>query len=299
MERDDDVRAACFSSLDVLSAQFGEELPYKGGLDRGFAYRGARVPFLTYQKGIYRARVQRGPAALAIVTSRESPYDDAETLDGFLYAYRAGSIDQPDNRALRAAHALGVPIVYFVGTRPWRYRPVYPCFVTEDNPAERRVLVSVGKMVGPLDEQEPVPLHEPLERRYAVSEARIRLHQARFRGLVLPAYRDQCTICRLKEVRLLDAAHILADTDPRGAAVVPNGVSLCSIHHRAFDQDLVGISPDYTVHVADRLLEDEDGPMLELLKGFDGRAIELPSRRAWRPDRERLAARFDRFREAA
>jgi hypothetical protein len=70
VQRDEDVRTACFLSLDVLRAQFGEELPYAGGLDRGFAFRGLpRVPFLNYQKGIHRARVQRGPAALSIQTS--------------------------------------------------------------------------------------------------------------------------------------------------------------------------------------------------------------------------------------
>jgi len=62
--------------------------------------------------------VQRGPAALLIQTSAKSPYRDVETPDGFLYDYRAGSIDQPDNRALRSAHELRIPLVYFVGTRP-------------------------------------------------------------------------------------------------------------------------------------------------------------------------------------
>ena len=37
---------------------------------------------------------------------------------GYLYAYRDGSIDQPDNRALRAAFTLQVPIIHFVSTRP-------------------------------------------------------------------------------------------------------------------------------------------------------------------------------------
>jgi putative restriction endonuclease len=72
-------------------------------------------------------------------------------------------------------------------------------------------------------------------------------------------------------------------------------VSLCSIHHRAFDQDLVGISPDYGVHVSRRLLDDEDGPMLELLKTFHGSAIVLPRQTGSRPDREMLARRFERF----
>ena len=107
----------------------------------------------------------------------------------------------------------------------------------------------------------------------------------RFRGVVLPAYREQCTVCRLKELRLLDAAHIVADANPLGTPAVSNGLSLCSIHHRAFDEDLVGVSPDYRVHVAQRLLEDEDGPMLDVLKGFEGTPIELPRRTAWQPHR--------------
>ena len=294
--RDDDVRASCFAALDVLCAQFGDDLPYKGGLDRGFAFRGSRVPFLNYQKGIYRAAVQRGAGALSINTSvSQKLYRDAETDLGFQYAYRAGSNDQPDNKALRAAHDLAVPIVYFVGSRPGWYRPLYPCYVTDDDPVEKRVLVSVGRMIGPLDEQEPVLTSDLVERKYAVREAKVRLHQARFRGLVLPAYSDRCAICTLKEIRLLDAAHIVGDSDPEGVAAVVNGVSLCTIHHRAFDQDLVGISPDYRVHVAPRLLDEDDGPMLELLKQFHKTPLHVPKQSRSRPDRDRLASRFERF----
>ena len=292
---DDSLRASCFASLDVLCAKHGEDIPYRGGLDAGFAFRGGRVPFLSPQKGIFRAAVQEGPAALSINTSANSPYDDEETPNGFYYAYRAGAIDQPDNRALRAAYAQATPLVYFIATRPGFYKPLYPAYVIADDPAAERVLVSPGRMVGPVDERDPILPDDPLERQYVVRETRVRLHQARFRGRVLVAYSSRCTICRLKETRLLDAAHIAGDLEPHGEPVVPNGLSLCSIHHRAFDQDLVGVSPDYTVQVSPRLLEDEDGPMLELLKAFHTSTIELPSRRAWRPDRDRLAERFDRF----
>jgi putative restriction endonuclease len=296
--RDDDVRSSCFASLDVLCAKFGEEVPYKDGLDAGFSFRGSRIPFLSHMKGIFRAAAQRGPAALSILTSYKSPYGDEETEEGILYAYRAGPIDQPDNRALRAVRELGVPVVYFVGTRPGWYRPFYPCFVIQDDPIAHPALVAKGEMIGHFEEREPSLSADPIERRYAAREMKVRVHQARFRGRVLPAYRDQCAICRLKEIRLLDAAHILADAE-RGEPAVSNGLSLCSIHHRAFDQELVGISPDYAVHVARGLLEDEDGPMLELLKGCEGSPIVLPDRRVNRPDRELLAARFDRFVRAA
>jgi putative restriction endonuclease len=282
--------------LDVLCAKHGEDVPYRGGLDQGFPFRGRRVPFLTPYKGIYRAAVQQGPAALSINTSYESPYDDQETDEGFLYAYRAGAAGEADNEALRAAHDVAAPIVYFVGTRPGWYRPTYPCYVLADFPLERRVLLSPGRMAGPIDEREPFPVEELLERRYVVRETRARVHQARFRGRVIPAYQHQCTICRLKETRLLDAAHIVGDMDPRGVPAIANGLSLCSIHHRAFDQNLVGVSPDYEVRVSSRLLEDDDGPMLDLLKGFHRAPIAVPTRRAWQPDRELLALRFEQFR---
>ena len=276
-------------------AQFGADVPYEGGLDRGFSFRGARVPFLNRQKGIYRAAVQRGPAALSIQTSAKSPYGDTLTEDGLVYAYRDGPVDQPDNRALRTAYELQVPLVYYFGTRPSWYRPFYPCYVVADDPSARAVVVSFGALVGPLDEREPTRLDEPIERRYVVRQVRARMHQSRFRGLVLPAYSDCCAVCRLREVRLLDAAHIVGDLEERGDAVVANGLSLCSIHHRAFDEDLVGVSPDYEVRVSSRLLEDEDGPMLEVLKGFHGQELHVPRSAPLRPDRERLAQRFDRF----
>jgi hypothetical protein len=70
-----------------------EDVPYRDGLDRGFAFRGRRVPYLNYQKGIYRAAVQGGPACLSINTSFRSPYEDEQTPIGFLYDYRAGDVD--------------------------------------------------------------------------------------------------------------------------------------------------------------------------------------------------------------
>jgi len=293
--RDEHLRNACFLWLEVLRARFGDDIPYRGGLDEGFPVRGRRVPFLSPQKGIFRAAAQEGPAALSVNTSTRSPYGDEETELGFLYAYRAGGAELPDNRSLRAAFALQVPIVYFIATRPGWYRALYPVYVADDDPVAGRVLLTSGRLVGPPDEPEPAPITDEVERRYAVREAKVRLHQARFRGLVLPAYRDRCAICSLREIRLLDAAHIAPDAHDVGRATVSNGLSLCSIHHRAFDQDLVGVNPDYVVKVAARLLEDEDGPMLSLLKDAHDRTLITPDRVSHRPDRELLAVRYERF----
>jgi putative restriction endonuclease len=293
--RDDDVRSACFAALDVLQAQHGPELPYSV-LAAGFNFRGRKVAFFNRAFGIYRAAVQRGPAALSISSAfAQKRYQDIGTPDGVLYRYQDGPIDNHFNTWLRQAHVLEVPLVYFIGTRPNAYRPEYPAYVERDYPADRSVEVSFGEMRGPFDEREAIHIDDPIERRYVVRRVKQRIHQAQFRGAVLPAYRDRCAICTLKEIRLLDAAHIVADVEDLGQPLISNGLSLCSIHHRAFDQDLVGISPDRDVRVSQRLLEDDDGPMLDLLKGFHGQPLVLPTRRTWQPDRDRLAARFERF----
>jgi putative restriction endonuclease len=297
---DESLRAACFAALQRLCKQFGEDVPYRGGLERGFMFDERKVPFLTPAKGIFRAACQRGPAALSINTSCKSPYDDASTPSGFSYAYRRGSIDQPDNRALRAAGDAQVPLVYFVGTRPGWYHPIFPAYVIADHPEGQHVIVGTRDVQG-FVASDLAHAHPPdeVERVWALRQTRVRVHQARFRGLVLPAYRSQCAVCRLKEERLLDAAHIVPDRDPEGVAAVRNGLSLCPIHHRAFDEDLVGISPDYKVHVARRLLEEDDGPMLDLLKTSHLSPIVLPDRRNHRPSQENLERRFDQFLKAS
>jgi putative restriction endonuclease len=95
---------------------------------------------------------------------------------------------------------------------------------------------------------------------------------------------------------LLDAAHIVADKHEKlGQPVVPNGIPLSKIHHAAFDAHLIGIDPDYRVHVSERLLGRKDGSMLDALKRLDGGTIHLPSRARDRPYRDRLALRFERF----
>lgn len=76
-------------------------------------------------------------------------------------------------------------------------------------------------------------------------------------------YANTCTVCHLNHPELLDAAHIVPDTEADGLAVVPNGLTLCKMHHAAYDRNLMGISPDYVVHINGDLLQEVDGPMLK------------------------------------
>ena len=63
---------------------------------------------------------------------------------------------------------------------------------------------------------------------------------------------------------------------------------------------MLGIDPEGVVHIARRLLDETDGPVLRTgLQGFHGQAIMLPRRPEDRPDPARLEVRFDRFERAA
>ena len=124
--------------------------------------------------------------------------------------------------------------------------------------------------------------------------------QPSFRDAVLTAYGGRCVISHIPEPRLLDA-HIVMDADEQlGQPIVSNGLPLTKLHHAAFDAHLIGIDPDYRIHVSDRLLEIHDGPFLELgLKGIAETLIERPRRLEDRPDRDWLALRFAEFKKAA
>jgi putative restriction endonuclease len=171
-------------------------------------------------------------------------------------------------------------------------------FVTRDDPAARTVVLEPGL---PVQDMQPGGLVSgPDMRAYATREARIRLHQQRFKLDVMRAYRHRCAICALRERSLVQAAHIVPDADPQGIAAVVNGLALCAIHHLAFDRNVLGIDPDGVVHIARRLLDETDGPMLRTgLQGFHGAAIARPYRRDDQPDSARLEARFERFLRAA
>jgi hypothetical protein len=112
IDLDHDLRVAAVDRARGLARDFDGLVPLSR-LREGFAVGGARVSFGSFQKGIHRSRLQRGPAALTLTTSLSDPYgDEVAHGEGFVYAYRAGAPDQPDNRALRAAYESQAPVVY-------------------------------------------------------------------------------------------------------------------------------------------------------------------------------------------
>jgi len=160
-----------------------------------------------------------------------------------------------------------VPIVYFLGIAPGRYQAIAPAFISGWDPKALKARVAFGladQVFGMSDQGALVPPENALERRYALRSVKQRLHQASFREAVIAAYSGRCVLSGLPEPLLLDPAHIVADKDELlGQPVVPNGIPLSKIHHAAFDAHLIGIDADYRLHISERLLVLNDGPMLE------------------------------------
>jgi putative restriction endonuclease len=168
-----------------------------------------------------------------------------------------------------------IPIIYFLGIAPGRYQAMLPAFISGWDGKALKARVAFGAP----DQETLAPPETALERRYALRAVKQRLHQASFREVVISAYNGRCAVPRLPESLLLDAAHIVADKDEQlGQPVVSNGIPLSKLHHAAFDAHLIGIDPDYRLHVSERLLGQNDGPMLEALKRLNGGTIHLPKR---------------------
>lgn len=255
-----------------------------------FAIDGMDMPIIDQSRGIRNP--QAFASTLSIVSSASGPYDDTESEDGLLhYAYRTGDPWGGDNRKLRNAIQTGQPLILFRKEVKNIYTPVAPVYVVDDVPEESAFLIALDESFTFI--ANPRELTTP-QRSYAVRLARQRLHQPAFRTRVLVAYDVQCAVCQLKHGSLLDAAHIVPDAHERGVPTVNNGLALCKIHHAAYDQNMMRISPDCIVDIDADLLAEVDGPMLKHgLQEMHGRRLSVPIRHSDHPDRDLLAWRFE------
>jgi putative restriction endonuclease len=246
-------------------------------------------------KGIWNPRDLL--ATLSIVSSPDGGYSDAHVGESmFAYDYQRDTT-AGDNVKMRRALELGLPIILLRKIKDGVYVPVFPAYVIADDAARHRFMIALDASLQSVSD----PLHlKPIERVYAERAMKQRLHQPEFRGRVMYAYEQRCTVCTLKHGKLLDAAHIIGDDKAHGVPSVDNGLSLCKIHHAAYDANLLGISPDYVVRINSELMDETDGPMLlHGLQEMDGRGLTLPRRRADMPSKDRLAERFEEFKTAS
>ena len=298
------VRLAAFNFLREQAERHGStELP-RDVLARGFDFEGQRVPLLSPQ-GIFKPAILP-EVPLSITTAppseRKQPaYDDRLEQDGLLaYRYRGTDLMHRDNVGLRLAMFRNTPLVYFFGIVPGRYEAIWPVFVVNDDSEHLTFTVVVEDAAFAHMDGTPTSPNEEARRRYVTTLVQRRLHQQAFRERVLLAYRETCGICRLRHRELLDAAHILPDRHPRGVPMISNGLALCTLHHAAFDRQVLGVRPDLVIEIRRDILREQDGPMLiHGLQGFEGARLYVPRREEHQPNTDFLAERYELFRKAS
>ena len=275
-----------------------------------FSYGGATHRLIGLFTGIWKVTAL-SDSAIAISTAyvrdgSKRPYEDGEGHDGLQrYKWRGTDPNQSDNRALRRSMERNLPMLWMVGigyvpgTTQQLFDVRYPVYLIGEEPAEHQFVVALEQDQRILPIGEPVAVQE-IVKRYNERIVKARYHQPLFRARVIHAYEERCAVCRLPFTELLEAAHIRPDSQG-GSTKISNGMSLCKIHHGAYDADIIGISPDYTIHVRDSVLATFDGPTLQhSIKEMDGEALrQIPKETASKPDRELLAERFEKFQKAS
>lgn len=276
-----------------------------------FQLDGKRAQVMDYSRGIWNPSTLS--STLSVLSDAHQggrirgaggrTYSDKINMDtGLLeYSFQEGDPRAGVNVKLRKAIQTGMPIFVMRKYGPNFYVPIFPSYVVGEDLERELVFIAMEDSIRTAFQ---VGGSDALDKAYVERVVRQRVHQPMFRARVMQAYtlpsrsgssRPTCAICRLQHPELLDAAHIVADTDA-GEARITNGLALCKIHHAAYDENLVGIAPDYRVHVNHDLLAEVDGPMLT--HGFQAMHLEklaLPERRADWPSPENLEQRFEVF----
>jgi len=292
------IRQQIFEWLQQKVLEYDDVLPYRK-IKTGFVYKGNPVPLMGPQ-GIFKPKIiQYYP--ISITTSPNSPYADKISEGSTInYKYRGNNPGFHENVRLKDAMKNNVPLIYFHGVIKGKYLAQFPVFIKNANDRTLTFTVEADIVNSPLwqhvsKDEANDPIVDEVRRKYVTRETVIRLHQRAFREKVLHAYREHCAICSLKHRELLDAAHIKPDNEG-GPATIQNGLSLCKIHHAAFDMNILGINEDYRIEVRQDILEEIDGPMLKYgLQQMNKRNIIFPRSRGSVPDRKFIRERYNRF----
>lgn len=283
------VRALAFEYMERLT-RFREEV-YWQDLSRGFRFRGKQVQMVS-PRGIFKPGILDLP--LTLTTKAGGRYRDSFDDTCISYSYQGGENDRwsRDNSGLRKAMQQQTPLIYLFWLEKGVYLPAWPVYVVEDKPSERIFTLEVSDREYLYGVSEPRAVYQ----RSRTSEFRLKVMQISFRKEVLNAYRHRCAMCSLAHARLLDAAPILTTQKTDRDFRVNNGLALCKLHHAAFDEDILGINPDYRIEVRPDILRKRDASMLRHgIQEMQGNSVQLPAESAWQPDAEALHTRWEKF----
>ncbi len=123
-----------------------------------------------------------------------------------------------------------------------------------------------------------------------------RINQSFFRNAVLSSYNNKCCISNLACTDLLEACHIADWSENIENRLNPsNGICLNILFHKAYDKNLIGISPDYDIYVSDEIFDSsisQDGIKCFFLQ-YHKTKINLPDR--FLPNKDLLDIHFQKF----
>ena len=131
-------------------------------------------------------------------------------------------------------------------------------------------------------------------------EVKRRINQSFFRDTVLSSYDNRCCITGINNDKLLQACHIVSwSMDEANRTNPQNGLCMNYLFHKAYDEYLLGISPDYDIIISDKFfgekLKDVDSKTLDYVRSFNNRKIIMPKR--FLPNRDLLAEHFTKFKQ--
>ncbi len=142
----------------------------------------------------------------------------------------------------------------------------------------QKILQQVEREFSVLQQEESTQAENPIRKRA-------------FRLTIMRIYEYTCAVCRLHILTLdgksvTEAAHIIPlkksyNNDVR------NGISLCRLHHWAFDEGMISFSDTYKVIVSE--LMSERGPEEWKLTTLSDKGILLPERKELYPAQDALA----------
>ena len=129
-------------------------------------------------------------------------------------------------------------------------------------------------------------------------EVKRRINQTFFRDTVLSSYENKCCITGINNAKLLNACHIVGWSEDETNRTNPqNGLCLNVLFHKAYDENLLGISPDYEVFVSKDFfgakLKEVDSLTREYVMSYNKKRLIMPKR--FLPDRDLLAMHFEFF----
>ena len=135
-------------------------------------------------------------------------------------------------------------------------------------------------------------LPEGIERTTIIRQ---RVNQSFFRSAVMSAYNFKCCISGINAPQLLDACHIVNWSEDINNRTNPkNGLCMNPFFHKAYDKNLLAITPDMLVIVSEELFQSTtEKSFFNYLKEINRRKIIIPDK--FLPQRELLALHYDKF----